>query len=219
LPVAETSEIYMSSQELETLSAMLDNEADELELRRILKRLEQDPELVEAWQRMSLVQAVLHDDNLRSRHVGRVDSRLSEAVSRAIVEEPVPPAAEKAVRRWTQPLAKLGVAASVAVAFFLGMQISVENQPGASERATPLVQQADSDISNGREDARSAPAAATLADNGGNEPAVQEVDPEARQRLENYIRSVSITREEPEQLEQFQDSPLYRLVNEIQDLQ
>jgi len=37
----------MSQIEKETLSALLDNEADDLELRRFLKSFEQDPSLLE----------------------------------------------------------------------------------------------------------------------------------------------------------------------------
>ena len=44
----------------------------------------------------------------------------------------------------------------------------------------------------------------------------RQVNPEARQRLEEYIRSASITRDQPTPIEQLEDSPLYRLVNEIQ---
>ena len=35
----------------ETISALLDNEADDLELRRFLKSCEQDPALLETWER------------------------------------------------------------------------------------------------------------------------------------------------------------------------
>ena len=41
----------MSQIEKESLSALLDNEVDELELRRVLKSCEQDPALLETWER------------------------------------------------------------------------------------------------------------------------------------------------------------------------
>jgi sigma-E factor negative regulatory protein RseA len=204
----------MNSRDKETLSAMLDNEADELEVRRLLKSVGENPEIAEAWQRMSLVQALLHDDNVKiPANSTPCDTGFSDAVARAIADEALTPVASagKSIQ-WRQPLAKLGIAASVAAAFFLGMQSAV-NQP-AGELSLPIAQgqtidsATDSDVN--------VPAASALAD---ADPVVRQVDPEARQRLEDYIRSVSITREEPQQLEQLQDSPLYRLVNETQDSQ
>jgi len=218
----------MNSQDKETLSAMLDNEADELELRRILKTAGDDPQLADTWQRMSLVQAVLHDDNVKdSWHLIGSDSKFSATVMQAIAAEPVPQSSgvdsDGKVKQWTQPLAKLGIAASVALAFFLGMQISV-SEPGTV--ITPMAQQ--QSVEGSGEVDSSATIIAVAADSTAAESTVREVDPEARQRLEEYIQSVSITRDEPQQLEleqlqqsspleQLQNSPLYRVVNEVQD--
>jgi sigma-E factor negative regulatory protein RseA len=44
----------------ETLSALLDDEAQELELRRLLRDLDQQPELLERWRRDQLTRAALH---------------------------------------------------------------------------------------------------------------------------------------------------------------
>ena len=43
-----------------------------------------------------------------------------------------------------------------------------------------------------------------------------EVDPEAQQRLLEYIESMSFDEDKPVRVEPIQDSPLYRLVNELQ---
>ena len=208
----------MNSQDLETLSALLDGEADELELRRVLKAVASDPQIAEAWERMSLVQAVLHDDNLNAfKHPLIPNNNVAVAVAQAIADEPVPElqgGEASGPARWTQPLAKLGIAASVAFAFFLGMQTTI-NSP-AGDLSAPVAQQSEAEFNTG-----SAPSqlAVSLTEAAVTESAPREVDPEARQRLEEYIQSVSITREEPQQLEQLQDSPLYRLVNENQGLQ
>ncbi|MCB1671399.1 MAG: RseA family anti-sigma factor [Gammaproteobacteria bacterium] len=202
----------LNSRDFETLSAMLDNEADELELRRVAKGVGNDRELAAAWERMNLVQALLHDENLSVNHsLTAPGLRLADAVTEAIADEPVP---ASAARQWRQPLAKMAIAASVAVAFFLGMQFSINDPTGApgavpvatgsDQAAQPLVREPDV----------SPAGIATLADND-----LRQVDPEARLRLEEYIRSASITREEPPRLEQLEDSPLYRLVNEIQPSQ
>ncbi|MBT8146246.1 MAG: sigma-E factor negative regulatory protein [Gammaproteobacteria bacterium] len=212
----------MNSQDKETLSAMLDNEADELEIRRVLKAAVGDTQFADTWQRMSLAQALLHDDNLKSSAHGPLSGRdLSAAVMQAIAEEPVPQttggevqdkasdsASQKA--QWAQPLAKLGIAASVALAFFLGMETTFNQSDDVI--SAPLAQ------GQGVDEAPASDSNPTLLA-AAAESASREVDPEARQRLEEYIQSVSITREEPQQLDQLQDSPLYRLVNEIRDSQ
>ena len=41
------------------------------------------------------------------------------------------------------------------------------------------------------------------------------VDPEAQQRLRDYIESMSFDGAEPVRMEHIQDSPLYRLVNDL----
>ena len=46
----------------ESLSALMDDEADELELRRILRALPGNPELSAAWQRYHTVRASLHNE-------------------------------------------------------------------------------------------------------------------------------------------------------------
>ena len=51
----------MSQFEKETLSALLDNEADDLELRRLLKSIDSNPELAETWERYCLEQSLMHD--------------------------------------------------------------------------------------------------------------------------------------------------------------
>ena len=45
----------MSQNDKETLSALLDNEADELELRRLLKSYGTNSGIAESWERYSLV--------------------------------------------------------------------------------------------------------------------------------------------------------------------
>ena len=210
----------MDNRDSETLSAMLDNEADELELRRMLKTASENPQVADAWQRMcliqALIQALLHDDNLKaSRQLTMPGNDFSAKVMQAIADEPVPNVADGKALQWKQPLAKLSLAASVALAFFLGMQITV-NQPEGGV-SLPVVQQ--QSVDEGGKSETNPTLLATAADSGPVESVPREVDPEARQRLEEYIQSVSITRDEPPQLEQPQDSPLYRLVNEIQDSQ
>ena len=65
----------------ETISALLDNEADDLELRRFLKSCEQDLTLLESWERYSLVQSVLHDS------AQPVNASLSQRIAAQIEQE------------------------------------------------------------------------------------------------------------------------------------
>ncbi|HBO5115347.1 TPA: anti-sigma factor MucA, partial [Pseudomonas aeruginosa] len=44
----------------ETLSAVMDNEADELELRRVLAACGEDAELRSTWSRYQLARSVMH---------------------------------------------------------------------------------------------------------------------------------------------------------------
>jgi negative regulator of sigma E activity len=153
---------------------------------------------------MNLAQALLHDDNLKTTgHIPKPNSRFSSRVADAIASEAQPVASNRKPFLG-QSLAKMGIAASVALAFFLGMQLTFDQpNPGSS----PVAQQsAESAVE---------PVNEVLL----VESTPVEVNPEARQRLEDWIRSVSITPEVPAQLERLQDSPLYRLVNDIQNNQ
>ncbi len=93
---------------------------------------------------------------------------------------------------------------------------SAVNQPLTE---TPLAIAREQNLDPAMSSDSSVSAISALADGNTLNPAVREVDPDARQRLEDYIRSVSITPDEPQQIEQLQDSPFYRLVNELQDPQ
>lgn len=190
----------MSQFEKESLSALLDNEADELEIRRVLKSCEQNPALLETWERFSLVQALLHE------YATPVSSSLAQAVAAQVEEETLHTAvspSSSAAASWQQNFAKLAIAASVALVFVLGVQISLDNE------AIPMASQAPAQA--GSEAASVRPQASTLL----VERAVIELDPAARQRLRDYIGSMAIDAEEPLRIEHIQDSPLFRLVNEM----
>ena len=197
----------MSLQDRESLSALLDNETDDLELRRLLKSSEQDSSLLDTWQCYNLAQAILHDELPSASHqVLRSD--FSTKVAQAIAEESAlempsttgsnPPA------KWQYSLSKVAIAASVAAVFIVGVQISLD------QNTAPEVVQGVGDPA-GNSAVAPEQVDAQLADT----PIT--VDPVAQQRLREYIQSVSITPDEPSQLEYLQDSPLFRLVNELED--
>lgn len=123
----------------ESLSALMDGEADELEVRRLLNQLEQDDELRATWHRYQLLGAVM-----RGEPVATVD--LSRGIRQALDGEPMDelgsaaPLAAGASPRWRW-LASGAVAASVMLAVLLGVQWQQAQQYPAG--GVPLAQQAE----------------------------------------------------------------------------
>jgi len=193
----------------EMLSAMLDDEAGELELRRLsqlLKKPGGQPELERAWRDYSLAQAVLHRERVaplsEDFHL-RVADRLREEAA------PVPGLFGGPSAR--QFAGKFAIAASVAMAVFIGLRAGLDQglNQGA---ATPEIA---GDV-----------AGPTAADSLGAEPLpvvevadapTTPVDPEARQRLLEYIESMRFDPAQPPRMEHIEDSPLFHLVNDLQD--
>ncbi|MGV8920319.1 MAG: anti sigma-E factor RseA C-terminal domain-containing protein [Pseudomonas sp.] len=97
----------------ESLSAVMDNEADELELRRVLNAFD-DADTRATWSRYQVARAAMHKDLL----LPHLD--ISAAVSAAIAEE-VSPA--KVARSPWRSLGRLAVAASVTVAVLAGVRL------------------------------------------------------------------------------------------------
>ena len=84
----------------------------------------------------------------------------------------------------------------------MALQAGLDNEPAAPQIANEA----------------SAPATAPAAQivEVDNAPVVP-VDPEARQRLLEYIERMRFDPEEPPRMEHIQDSPLFHLVNDLQD--
>ncbi len=188
----------MSEFEKQSLSALLDGESDELELRRILRSSETDPELLQTWGRYNLVQAALH-----SEAVSLSSSNIAQRVAAELeAEAPLKRAsgfstAVANLSDWQKGLAKMAVAASVALVFL----VSLDSLSGpASQAPVAAVDTSSASIT---------PVIAT------NLPLV--MDPEAEKRLRDYISATAIDDDEPVRLEHIQDSPLFRLVNRLQE--
>lgn len=98
----------------ETLSAVMDNEADELELRRVLAACGEDAELRSTWSRYQLARSVMH----REPTLPKLD--IAAAVSAALADEAAPPKAEKGPWRM---VGRLAVAASVTLAVLAGVRL------------------------------------------------------------------------------------------------
>jgi sigma-E factor negative regulatory protein RseA len=76
----------MTERVYESLSALMDDEADELELRRVLRQVRDDPELLARWERYHLVSAVLRRNAVPAPPGLRVE--LPEAEAPTLVEAP-----------------------------------------------------------------------------------------------------------------------------------
>ena len=187
----------MSEFENESLSALLDGETDELELRRVLRSSESDPEVLQTWARYHNAQAALHGEvtlaspDFASRVAAQLENEatLQRATGfRATIAN---------LSDWQKGLAKVAIAASVALVFLVSM-----DQYSISGTGTPMV----------AGDMNTASTATAIAT---NEPVI--MDPEAEKRLRDYISATAIDEDEPVRLEHIQDSPLYRLVNRLQE--
>lgn len=99
----------------ESVSAVMDGEADELELRRVLAATGDDPALRERWARYQLARSVMHKQTV----MPGLD--LASAVSAAIAAEESPAVVAPAKRSWSQ-LGRLAVAASVTLAVLAGVR-------------------------------------------------------------------------------------------------
>ena len=110
----------MSERMRESLSAMMDDEAQELELERVLSRIAEDGELRQTWVRYSAVRAALS-----GQQVACPGRDISCAVRLALSGEADAPSdsAGKGIReRVLRPLASFAVAASVAATVVIGGQ-------------------------------------------------------------------------------------------------
>lgn len=109
----------------ESLSAVMDNEADELELRRVLAASD-EPELRATWARYQVARAVMHKE-LREP---RLD--IAAAVSVALADEAQPAKASRAPWRG---LGRLAVAASVTVAVLAGVRFYNQDELAGAQLA------------------------------------------------------------------------------------
>ena len=102
----------------ESLSAVMDNEADELELRRVLAA-DGDTETRATWSRYQIARAAMHRELIEPR----LD--IASSVSAALADEPalVAPVASKPARSGWRGLGRLAVAASVTVAVLAGVRL------------------------------------------------------------------------------------------------
>ncbi|MDR5860317.1 sigma-E factor negative regulatory protein [Halomonas eurihalina] len=135
----------MSQNARESLSALMDNEGDELELRRVLKSLDDEPDAADTWRRYHLMRSML-------RRESDIDAStdLSVGVMARLQDEPLP-VVESSTQGWRSlPLARsAGVAAAVSLMVITGVQFYNGASPLDSDEAAPLASSADAPASVG----------------------------------------------------------------------
>lgn len=190
----------------ESLSALMDNESNELELRRLLKEMPDHPEISQTWDRYNLTRSLLHKEAVRPMSAAGTRAILDAIAAEAPHGGVKPAVASVAGGTWFQTAARLAIAASVALAVFVGLQSAVDqNIPDSS-----MAQQSSAPESL----ATSASTPVELASDTG-------FDAEAQKRLNDYIRGVSIQYREDGSVNPgfniLQDSQLIRQVNQIEN--
>ena len=107
----------------ETLSAMMDDEAQEFELRRLLKSLDSAPEVLDKWFRYQAVRESLSGSPVS------VDRSFATSVRAAINDEPAHKV-RAASGSWLQAVSGFAVAASVAFVVVIGGQQLAQTTAG-----------------------------------------------------------------------------------------
>lgn len=127
--IGELGKATMSEKLRESLSAVMDGEADEFELRRVLNEIEQDPELKALWDRYHEASAVFKREYAIGS--GQLRDRVWEALGggrmndqEAADTDMDDPDVEAVSRRpWWGPATGFAVAATVALAVVVGTDV------------------------------------------------------------------------------------------------
>lgn len=122
----------------ETVSALMDDEAEQLELRRVLHAGEQDEEVRRTWERYQMARSVMHKESWQPN----ID--LSAGIAAALADESSPAVAPVRNARWKTQLGRVAVAASVTVAVLVGVRMvnqdtAMDASIASAERSAPAV--------------------------------------------------------------------------------
>ena len=188
----------MTEKARELLSALIDGEASEIEIHRLLRQMGEDDSLIEAWVSYQETRRVLRSPSnnvaesafhLNSRQHLELHRRISKAIGEdnSYVEDAA--LLIKPATLFKKPAAALAMAASLVIAVFIGIQVNAPNGNDiASESQAIGSQTIDSQIRQPPSVAQ--PVSTELAP--GNEPiaddpALKELDDEGLRRLRAYL--------------------------------
>lgn len=126
-PVVADANIELAASQL---SALVDEQLDAMEINLALRRLSRDRGLQARWERYHLI-----SDALQGHLPDALDPAFAARLHEAIANEPLPQPAIKPLPTWYRPVTGFGLAASVALAALVGMQM---NAPDLASAPTAL---------------------------------------------------------------------------------
>lgn len=118
----------MTDRSTESISALMDGEVADFELRRTLDRIDSEPELSEAWQRYHLIRSIMKNEDGADLNVDISASIMSSLESEQSFEIDEPDFTEETEtsviekNRFWRPIASMAAAASVTAMVILGAQ-------------------------------------------------------------------------------------------------
>ena len=122
----------MTDRSTESISALMDGEVADFELRRTLDRIDSEPELSEAWQRYHLIRSIMKNEDGADLNVDISASVMSSLESEQNFEIDEPDFTEETQtiekNRFWRPIASMAAAASVTAMVILGAQ-NLSNDP------------------------------------------------------------------------------------------
>jgi sigma-E factor negative regulatory protein RseA len=168
----------------ESISALVDGEADELELRRVLASTDTQ-DLRETWRDYHLQRDMLTGANMQFAHID-----ISQRLQAALADEAMPMVVGS---RWWRPLASVAVAASVATVVVMGARsftnngfINDSNSGAPLAQSQPMFNLRPGNVALSGYGSLSS-ANGLLPSNGGIQPVSVDPDQLAEQRLQQYL--------------------------------
>jgi sigma-E factor negative regulatory protein RseA len=145
-----TMTLNSSDQLFESLSAMVDNEASELEMRRVLRNMEGSPEILERWRRYHLIGSVMRKEHsFGVSSPGSLVSSISNSLNKEAESTPsdqaAKPSATSASDTAPSPkflremMGKTAIAASFAATLVLGFNYMGTSREGVSTSEATIV--------------------------------------------------------------------------------
>jgi len=123
----------MNDRNKESLSALMDGEADELEVRRIINQLDSNDEIRSKWSNYHLMGSLMRDEGFDSIDLTQgINKELDGELGivnddDARVKREKSFTVKKTQKVWYKPLTSVAVAASVTLAVLLGVQSIEQN--------------------------------------------------------------------------------------------
>jgi len=190
----------------ESLSALMDGEASEIEVHRLLREIEQNPELRLRWLSWQQIRSVVRQEPAfdRNAHLELADRVRASIDGEEAYDEQSGGPVTAGSRRWFKPVAALAAAASLVAAIFVTFQAGqvedsqefagaspagVETQARTGERAPASAQR----VVEGTTLVSTAPT--TLLDGGSggamddqaDQPELRELDEEQLRQVREYL--------------------------------